>query len=245
MPNQESRSAKSFHAAQLPTARASYIGRICQVIPTGKTYKCVEDSTSDPVVTESHSPALGTVTVNATTFASKISQAGTYIFDATVDAKHIIAVFEGISQRFDYYFEGVTDVYEAWRNNEGDVVYTDTSSPNENDPIYQGGGVVVGYVEEHSSAVTSWELGQNTVTLATYGISFTGTALDGSAIFVTFKPAGTTYKWDEVTLEIGGTKDTLENHLNSLRNDLGDLGDDVDVLEEKVPDAPMMLVHIL
>lgn len=235
MNTQESRSAKSFHAYTLPTPQESFVGRICQVIPTGKTYQCVLGSQGEDTLRESHSPSITSVTIDKDTFVSQVSGKGTYIFDCTVDPKHIIAVFEGISQRFDYYFEGVTDVYEAWRNNDGDVIYTSTSSPNENDPVYQGGGVVVGYVEEHKAKTTTWDFGASEVDLEDYGITIAGTPTDGSAIFVTYIPATQEPEWVEVKMTIGGTSDTLENHLTSLRNDIGDLGDTV---TERLPAAP-------
>lgn len=234
MNNQESRSAKSFFAAALPTPRPSYVGRLCTVISTAKTYKCVEDSQGSATITETHSPSITSVSINSSTFASKVSGKGTYIFDCTVDPKHIIATFEGISKRFDYYFPAVTDIYEAWRDLDGEIVYTSTSSPNEGDSIYQGEGIVVGSVEEHKSTTTTWDLGANEVTLSNYGITITGTPTDGSAIFVTYIPAGVTYAWKEVELTVGGSSDTLENHLNSLRNDLGDIGD---VVTERLPAA--------
>lgn len=235
MNKQESRSAKSFHKDELPAAQASYLGRICQVIPTGKTYKCVEDSTGEPTVSETHSPALGTVTINKTKIATKLHDAGVYVFDADVDVKHIIATYEGIDRRFNYYPEGITDVYEAWRDLDGEVVYTSTSDPNEGDTIYKDGGVEVGAVVSYADTVTAWELGSTVVNLTQYGISYTGTAEDGNAIFVTFAPAPTTYTWEEVLIEVGGVEDSLENHLNSLRNDLGELGD---VVADRIPPAP-------
>ena len=168
----------------------------------------------------SSSPDLGTVTVNSETFSGKVIDAGSYIFDAVVHEAYIdVLVGEAPEEgepderpvkRFWYEYGGgeYPDVFEAWKDEEDNYVYTQYPDPSENAEVYSAPDTHYGNVQSSFAGSTKWYLGQNEVTLNEYGISYTGTAKDGNTIHIYYETEAP-HVGDEILVVYTASYDTF------------------------------------
>lgn len=249
---------------------------------------------ADPTATvEYSSEALGTVTVDADTFATQVAESDLYIFDAVVTPERILAtVSEDMIQYNRDADDDDADLF-AWKDEHNVVVFTDSATPSANDDVYSDTAKTpLGTVDGYSASSTKWYRGSDEITLATYGIAITGTAEDGNVIHiqyvsepphqddvitVTYAEAYDTFGWrrinaqpasggaegtvdsvnnvdpvdgnvelsaENIDAEVGGTIDSVQDHLVSLRNDLGDLADDVDGKQGKITGTKGNVLYI-
>lgn len=249
---------------------------------------------ADPTATvEYSSEALGTVTVDADTFATQVAESDLYIFDAVVTPERILAtVSEDMIQYNRDADDDDADLF-AWKDEHNVVVFTDSATPSANDDVYSDTAKTpLGTVDGYSASSTKWYRGSDEITLATYGIAITGTAEDGNVIHiqyvsepphqddiieVTYAESYPTYDWrrinvqpaeggaegtvnsvnnvdpvdgnvelsaENIDAEVGGTTDSVQDHLVSLRNDLGDLGDVVDGKQGKITGTKGNVLYI-
>lgn len=248
-------------------------GEFVDVSDYGITY-----TPADPTATVSYSSeALGTVTVDAATFATQVAESDTYIFDAVVTPERILATVG--EEMIQYNRDSDSDDGDlfAWKDEHNIVVFTESATPTATAQVYSDTSKTpLGTVEAYSASSTKWYRGADEITLATYGITITGTAEDGNSIHikyvgvppeqddvitVDYTAEAPTYGWvrtnvqpsggsgggsvssvnnidpdasgnvelsaENINASVGGTVDSVQDHLDSLRNDLGDLADDV------------------
>lgn len=264
-------------------------GEFVDVSDYGITY-----TPADPTATvEYSSEALGTVTVDADTFATQVAESDLYIFDAVVTPERILAtVSEDMIQYNRDADDDDADLF-AWKDEHNVVVFTDSATPSANDDVYSDTAKTpLGTVDGYSASSTKWYRGSDEITLTTYGIAITGTAEDGNVIHiqyvsepphqddvieVTYAESYPTYDWrrinvqpadggtegavnsvnnvdpvdgnielsaENIDAEVGGTIDSVQDHLVSLRNDLGDLADDVDGKQDKITGTKGNVLYI-
>lgn len=249
-------------------------GEFVDISDYGITY-----TPADPTATVSYSSeALGTVTVDADTFATQVVESDKYIFDAAVTPERILATVDEAMIQYNRDADDDDADLFAWKDEHNVVVFTDSATPSANDDVYSDTEKTpLGTVDAYSASSTKWYRGSDEITLATYGITITGTAEDGNTIHIDFvgvppeqddtivveyAESYPTYAWrrinvqpaeggaegtvnsvnnidpvdgnielsaENIDAEVGGTIDSVQDHLESLRNDLGGLADDLDL----------------
>lgn len=192
-------------------------GEFVDISDYGITY-----TPADPTATvEYSSEALGTVTVDADTFATQVAESDLYIFDAVVTPERILAtVGEDMVQYNRDADDDDADLF-AWKDEHNVVVFTDSATPSANDDVYSDTAKTpLGTVDGYSASSTKWYRGSDEITLATYGIAITGTAEDGNTIHiqyvsepphqddvieVTYAESYPTYDWRQIDVQPGGS----------------------------------------
>lgn len=183
-------------------------GEFVDISDYGITY-----TPADPEATvEYSSEALGTVTVDADTFATQVAESDLYIFDCRV-TEDTTKWYRGADE-ITLATYGITITGAA---EDGNTIHIEFVS----EPPHQDDVIEVTYAE----AYPTYDWRRINVQPSGGGSGAVNSVND----IEPDEDGNVELSAENIDAEVGGTVDSVQAHLDSLRTDLGDLADDVDL----------------